>query len=89
MTWLLYAFVITSSYAACLRALLLRPRFTSPIETAEAMASSGLPSGMILYGLNMEYDVANSEDPHVQKFWAEKEVVQYTPFPFVEVRVCV
>ena len=85
--WVTLAFVITSGYSGNLKAFLTTPKMSEPIDTVEKLVESGLPWSMTLYGEAIEDELANSEDPVIQKFWKEKIVVPHSQFPLEEVRI--
>ena len=79
--WILYCFVITSSYTGALRAFLITPVFTKPINTLTEVVESGLEWGMILYGEEEERQMAASTDPVISKIWNEKNVEPLEALP--------
>ena len=58
-----------------------------PIKDMAELVESGLPWNMVIYGENVEHQLATSQDPVKKKFWREKEVVEYQPFPYERVRM--
>ena len=73
--WILYSLVITSSYMGNLRAFLITPTFTEPINTLAEVIESGLEWGLVLYGEEEEIQMAQSTDPVISKIWKDKTVV--------------
>ena len=69
--------ITMAAYSGNLRAMLLRPNLTPPIETIEDIVTSGLPWKMIDYGEEYEQKLASSEDQLIRKFWKNREVIQY------------
>ena len=84
--WLFSSLVMTASYGGNLRAFLLRPQYSKPINNMEDVVTSGLPWTMALYGEEVELYLARSEDPVEKRFWEGKTVIPYTDFPIVEMR---
>ncbi len=84
-TWLTFSLVITASYGGNLRAFLLRPRFSEPIDNMEKIVNSGLPWTMALFGEEIEFYLQTSQVPVERDFWEGKTVREYAEFPIEEV----
>ncbi len=82
---MLCIFVVTASYSGSLRAFLITPAMEKVIETYEQLVNSDLTWTIVLFGEPIEEDMAKHQDPSRQKFWKEKEVVEYEDFPYERV----
>ena len=80
--WLWVSFIVLSAYGGKLKAFLLRPRVPKPINSLEDLFDSGLPWNMVLFGEPIEKVLEETQDPVFKKFWEEKDVVPYKPFPY-------
>ncbi len=80
--WLWVAFIVLSAYGGNLKAFLLRPKVPKPINSLEDLFNSGVPWNMVLFGEPIEKVLEETQDPVFKKFWEEKEVVPYKPFPY-------
>ena len=58
-----------------LRAFLITPSFTEPINSLAEVIDSGLEWGLVLYGEEEEIQMAQSTDPVISKIWNDKTVV--------------
>ena len=58
-----------------LRAFLITPSFTEPINSLAEVIDSGLEWGLVLYGEEEEIQMAQSTDPVISKIWKDKTVV--------------
>ncbi len=72
---------MTASYGGNLRAFLLRPQYSEPINNMEDIVNSGFPWTMVMYGEEIELFLARSEDPIEKRFWEGKTEVPYADFP--------
>ena len=79
--WILYCLVIGSSYTGNLRAFLITPSFTDPINTLKEVVESGLEWGMVMYGEEEERMMAQSTDPVISAIWKYKVEEPYRPTP--------
>ena len=79
--WILYCLVIGSSYTGNLRAFLITPTFTKPINTLKEVVESGLEWGMVMYGEEEERMMAQSKDPVISAIWKYKIEEPYRPTP--------
>ena len=79
--WILSALITAAAYGGTLRAFLLKPEFSSPINTLQEVVESGLPWNFVLYGDEFETLLAKQEDEVTRQFWDEKEVVEYNDYP--------
>ena len=69
-----------------MRAHLLRPDHTEPIETVKDVVDSGLPWNFVFHGFYLEHFMEKHEDGDYKRFWDEKETLEYDEFPFERVR---
>ncbi len=83
--WFMFAFVITASYGGNLRAFLLSPVMSEPIDTLADILASGLGWRLVEYHDWMQTKVETSDNQMVQEYWRERNVVKYEDFPFEQV----
>ncbi len=83
--WLMSSLIITASYGGNLRAFLLMPKYTLPIENMKEVVESALPWTMVLYGEEVETYLEQSVDPVEKGFWDGKTVIPYNEFPLEQV----
>ncbi len=86
LSWLLPAFLLCASYSGVLRASLIRPEYTRPVETIHDIVASGKPWKMVLYGSSPETSLQEQTEEPFVTFWRDKEVVPYQEFPYETVR---
>ena len=69
------------SYSGLLRASLISPDYTDPINSIQDVVDSGLPWKVVLYGTTYErmYE-AHTEEPYVT-YWRDKQAVPFNDFP--------
>ena len=79
--WILYCLVISSSYCGNLRAFLITPTLTEPINYLSDVVESGLPWGLILYGEEEERIMAQSTDPVISTIWKNKDIEPLGQYP--------
>ena len=82
MLWLLISFVLSIFYSGVLRASLISPYYSMPIETVHDIVHSGLPWKMVLFGSPEETMLSKNPDESYITFWRDKEVVPYSDFPY-------
>ena len=73
--------VIGASYTGNLRAFLITPTLTKPINTLAEVVESGLEWGMVMYGEEEERMMAESTDPVISTIWRDKIEEPYRPIP--------
>ncbi len=83
------AFVLTSSYSGSLRAVLVTPTLTPPIDTIRQLIHSDLDWSIVSYDDPIEQQIAASRDPDIMEFWAKKGVVEYQSFYYEKVNQCI
>ena len=55
------------------------PSFEKQITTKQDILDSGLPFDWVLFGLDTEVYVSQSEDPVLSEIWKRKRVRAYSP----------
>ena len=65
-TWLIGCVIISASYGGELRAFLMTPNYEKEIDTMKDVLDSGLPWNLILYGEEIEGEMAGSDDPIIR-----------------------
>ena len=73
--------VIGASYTGNLRAFLITPTLTNPINTLKEVVESGLEWGMVMYGEEEERMMAQSTDPVISAIWKYKVEEPYRSIP--------
>ena len=73
--------MISSSYCGNLRAFLITPTLTEPINYLSEVVESGLPWGLILYGEEEERIMAQSKDPVISTIWENKDIEPLGQYP--------
>lgn len=83
--WLLSAFVLSVSWGGELRAFILKPEYSSPIDSVHDVLDSGLPYTMVLFGGEIEQHLMERPERHYQELWKGKTVVDYQECPYERV----
>lgn len=88
--WLLFGLVISASYGGSLRAHILKPEYTSPVDTVADIVDSGLPWNFVMYGEDLERQIPTRgrDDPVLEKFWEQKILLDFETFPFQKASCC-
>ena len=66
--------LLTASYGGMLRSFLTMPVFEPAIDSLDAVAASGLPVHMGIYGTTQEQIMADSSDLAIKQVWTHKIV---------------
>ncbi len=86
-TWLLFAFITTSSYAGNLKATRLNPVEEHPINNVHDIVHSGLEWHMFNYGDYLDYHISQQEGEDYKTFLRDrKEIVSWLEVPYQEVK---
>ncbi|CAM6053300.1 unnamed protein product [Sphagnum tenellum] len=70
--WMMATFVVIAGYNGALRTFLLAPSLENVIETYTDILQSGLPWGMVLYGIVEETQMSESNDSVIKQIWNGK-----------------
>lgn len=84
--WLIWAFIIVASYGGNLRAFLLYPSYSEPLDTLQRLADKGITAEVHEYGNQIEAHIEQSKDPVLQKVWGNRKDIPYQEFPMEPVR---
>ena len=77
-SWLLFCFILSSSYAGNLKGNLTKPIYSKEIETKEDIVKSGLPWGFTIHETSFFRSfLMSSDDPVIQTIWKKKIVKGY------------
>ncbi len=79
--WFAFSFFATSAYGGTLRAFLLDPKLSSPIDTMKDMVNSGLPWKVVVYGDQVQSWQEEDQDPYMRTYWNDKIPVKTQDFP--------
>ena len=82
--WLLFGVVMATSYGGNLRAHVLRPDLSAPIDSLGKILDSGLPWNMVLYGTALDKVIfaRMEDDPVLRRFIGGRMDAEYDSFPF-------
>ena len=78
-TWIICSLILTASFGGNLRAFLTKPKYEKPIDTLSDLLESGMKWDMILYGEEIEHEMASSADPIIKEVWNGKELAEFDP----------
>ena len=77
--WTLGAFVLSASYCGMIKAAMMKPTYTKPIDTVTDVYESGLPVE-IMDCLEFEGHISEDTDPIVQHVYGNRIRTNYTPW---------
>ena len=85
--WFIFTFLITSSYSGNLRAFLLKPDLSPPIELLSDIVNSGIPWKVVMYGdLAQSWSSTLMHNDAYRRYWEGKIPLKFTDFPFEVVK---
>ena len=78
-SWLLSTTILTMSYTCNLKAHMITPGYSKPLENLEETVASNYPIKMYGIGAGIENEWKTSTNPEIKQFYSKREVLKFSP----------
>ena len=78
-TWLMMTNILTMSYTCNLKAHMVTPGYSKPIENLKETVGSSYPIKMYGIGAGIENEWKASTNPEIKQFYDKREVLKFSP----------